>query len=202
VSTRNKLINFTSPKEEILNIVSSIRVKSGRIALKRQASRINRNRKIFNLQQASRIGILYYLEDDTVYAKVSEYVKKLQEAGKTVKALGFVEDKKLTGQLMPKLSFDFLYPSGLSWNLKPVSIHAKDFIEEEYDILIDLSIENVFPLLYITATSNARFKVGLKSTQRSPWLDLMLEMDDTKGLDDLIEHVDHYISIINKNNES
>ena len=172
------------------------------MALKKEASRLHRNRKIFNLAEASRIGILYYLDDDTVYAKVSTYVKKLQDEGKNVKALAYVEDKKLTLQLMPKLSFDFLYPSGLSWNLKPVSIHAKDFMEEEYDILIDLCIKDVFPLIYITGTSNARFKVGLKSTQRSPWLDLMLELDKEKGLDDLIEQVDHYISIINKNNES
>lgn len=172
------------------------------MALKREASRIHRNKKIFNLKDASRIGILYYLEDETVYPRVSAYVKKLQDSGKTVKALAYVEDKTLTAQLMPKLSFDFLYPSGLSWNMRPVSIHARDFIEEEYDILIDLSISDIFPLLYITGTSNARFKVGKKSTQRSPWLDLMLEMDDTKGLDDLIEQVDHYISIINKNNES
>ena len=185
-----------------LSIISSIRQHSGRLALKREASRIRRERKVINMEEASKVGILYYLEDEATYPKVSAYVKKLQDAGKKVKALGYVEDKRLTVQLLPKLSFDFLYPSGLSWNYKSVSTHAKDFIEEDYDILIDLGMDDHFPLIYITGTSKARFKVGLKSDRRSPYLDLMIDLKEKDGLDDLIKQVDHYVSIINKRNES
>jgi hypothetical protein len=172
------------------------------MALKRESSRVRRDRKIFNLAGASNIGVLYYLPDEPTYRKISDYVKKLQDTGKIVKALGYVQNKRLTGQFLPKLSYDFLYPAGLNWQFKPIATAAKDFIEAEYDILLDLSVEDHLPLLYITGMSKARFKVGLKSDRRSKYLDLMMDLGDKDGLDELIEQVDHYLTIINKKDES
>ncbi|MCK4569464.1 MAG: hypothetical protein KAT76_04185 [Bacteroidales bacterium] len=185
-----------------MSIITNIREWAGRIILKRESARIIRNRRIFNLDEASRIGIIYYLSDEPAYRKISAYVKTLQDAGKTVKALGYVESKRLTGQFLPKLSYDFLYPSGLSWNYKPVSTAAKDFMESDYDILLDLSTEDFLPLLFITGMSKARFKAGMQSCSRSGFLDLMISLGDKDGLDELIKQIDHYLSIINKKNES
>jgi hypothetical protein len=184
-----------------LSIITSIREKTGQINLKRDSSRLQRDKKIVNLGNAGRVGVLYFLPDEPTYRRISDYVKKLQDSGKIVKALGYVHSKRLTGQFLPKLSYDFLYPTGLSWNYKPVSTAAKDFMEEEYDILIDLSIEEHLPLLYLTGMSKARFKAGLKSKQRSRYLDLMIDLGEKDGLDELIIQIDHYLSIINKDNE-
>ena len=170
--------------------------------LKRESRRISRGRQICNLNNASRIGIVYYLPDETTYRKVSAFVKQLQDSGKKVKALGYVESKMLTGMFLPKLSYDFLYPSGLSWNYKPVSIPAKDFIESEFDILIDLSTEDILPLLFITALSRAKFKAGMQSADRAGFLDLMISLQEKQELDELITQIDHYLSIINTENES
>ena len=185
-----------------MSIINSIREKSGRLSLKRESSRLQRSRRIVNLDNASRLGVLYYLPDEPTYRTISDYVKKLQESGKIVKALGYVQSKRLTGQFLPKLSYDFLYPTGLSWNYKPVSSAAKDFMAEEYDILLDLSTEDHLPLLYITGMSKARFKAGMKSQQRSGYLDLMIDLGEKDGLDELITQIDHYLTIINKKNES
>jgi len=185
-----------------LSIITDIREKTGRLALRREARHVRRERRAINIGEASRIGVLYLLYDEPTYRKISAYVKKLQDAGKVVKALGYVENKRLTGQFLPKLSYDFLYPSGLSWNYKPVSTAAKDFIDEDYDILLDLSTEDYLPLLYITGVSRAKFKAGMKSDQRSRYLDMMIDLGDKEGLDELIEQIDHYLSIINKKNES
>jgi hypothetical protein len=172
------------------------------MALRRESSRVRRVRKVINLARASSIGVLYYLPDEPTYRKISKYVKKLQDSGIKVKALGYVHSKRLTGQFLPKLSYDFLYPAGLNWQFKPVAQAAKDFIDEEFDILLDLSVEDYIPLLYITGVSRARFKAGLKSDRRSRYLDLMIDLGEKDGLDELIEQVDHYLTIINKKDES
>lgn len=172
------------------------------MVLKREAARTSRERKVINLDKASTIGIIYFLPDEPTYRKISAYVKKLQDSGKSVKALGYVESKRLTGQFLPKLSYDFLYPSGLAWNYKPVSTAARDFMESDYDILIDLSIEDYLPLLHIIAISKAKFKAGMQSDRRSRYLDLMISLGKKDGLDELIKQIDHYLSIINKTNES
>ncbi len=185
-----------------MNIIVNIREKAGLASLKRESGRLVRDKKIINLGDAEKIGILYFLPDEPTYRTISKYVKKLQEAGKNVKALGYVKSKRLTGQFMPKLSYDFLYPTGLSWNFKPVSMAARDFTEKEFDILLDLSTEEHLPLLFITALSNAKFKAGMQSKRKAKHLDLMISLGEEDGLDKLILQIDHYLSIINKKNES
>lgn len=174
----------------------------GLLALKKETSGAKRERRVMNIEEASRVGVLYYLHDEPTYRTVSEYVGQLQGAGKTVKALGYVESKRLTGQFLPKLSYDFLYPSGLSWNYKPVSTAAKDFIESKFDILIDLSTEDYLPLLFISGKSKAVFKAGMQSERRKPFLDLMIDLRGNNGLHELIKQMNHYLSIINRPNES
>jgi len=185
-----------------LSIVTKIRESTGRIILKREAARLIRERRIMNLGEAKRIGVLYYLTDEPTYRTISDYVKRLQDSGKMVKALGYVESKRMTGQFLPKLSYDFLYPTGLSWNFKPVSHASKEFMETDYDILIDLSTSDYLPLLFITGLSKARFKAGMQSDLRAAYLDIMINLGEQDGLDELIKQIDHYLSIINKKNES
>lgn len=185
-----------------MSIITNIRNKVGRILLKREHHKLSRQKKICNIADAGKIGVVYFLPDEETYSKVSAFVKKLQNAGKPVKALGFVENKRLTGFFMPKLSYDFLYPSGLNWNYKPISEQAKDFMDTEYDILIDLNTKDILPLLYITGLSKAKFKAGLQSSERAGYLDLMISLAEKDDLDELIKQIEHYLSMINKENES
>jgi hypothetical protein len=184
-----------------LSIITNIRKSAGSFALRREASRVSRNRKIMNLDEAGSIGVVYFLPDEPVYRKISVYVKKLQDMGKRVKALGYVESKHLTGQFLPKLSYDFFFPSGLSWNYKPTSTEAREFIDCEFDILIDLSTENSLPLLFIAGLSRAKFKVGMQRDASAAYLDMMISLQEKDGLEELITQIDHYISIINKKDE-
>jgi len=185
-----------------LSVITNIRETTGKIILKRESSRLRRDRKIINMTEASKIGVVYYLPDEPTYRQISAYVKKLQESGKVVKALGYVESKRLTGQFLPKLSYDFIYPTGLNWNYRPTSSVARDFMESEYDILLDLSTEDRLPTLFITGMSKARFKVGMESKLRSPYLDMMISLSEKDELDELIKQIDHYLHIINRKNES
>jgi hypothetical protein len=184
-----------------LSIFTNIRKSAGRFFLRREAGRVSRNRKIMNLDEAGNIGILYFLPDEPAYRKISAYVKKLQDNGKTVKALGYVESKHLTGQFLPKLSYDFFYPSNLSWNYRPISTAVREFIACEFDILIDLSTENSLPLLFITGLSRAKFKVGMQRDASAAYLDMMISLQEKDGLEELITQIDHYITIINKKDE-
>ena len=184
-----------------MSILNNIKEKAAGIILKREYAATGRMRKICNMDLAGKIGILYYLPDEATYETVSRYVKKLQDRGKTVKALGYVEQKQLAGRFAPKLSYDFLFPSGLNWFLKPQSASAKDFIDTPYDILIDLSLREIVPLRYVLALSKALFKVGLQSETKAEYLDLMIDLQNKGTLDELIAQLDHYLNELNKKNE-
>jgi len=170
--------------------------------LGREYKATRRRKKICNMDQAVSIGILYYLPDEEAYETVSQYVKKLQDRGKTVKALGYVEHKHLTGRFAPKLSYDYLFPSELNWHLKPHSTAARDFIDTQFNILIDLSLNEIMPLKYVLALSNAQFKVGLHNDTKAEYLDMMIDLKNKGKLLELITQVDHYLNELNKKNES
>jgi hypothetical protein len=181
-----------------LKILNKIRERAGIHTLRKESAHLSRSKQIININDARSIGIVYFLPEEKVYRTISNYVKQLQDSGKKVKALGYVENKRMTGQFLPKLSYDFIYPNGLSWNYKPTSAAAKDFTETKFDILIDLSNEDLLPLNFVTGLSKAKFKVGLQSKERSKYLDLMIDLKEGDSLDELIKQVHHYLTIINR----
>ncbi len=185
-----------------MGFIGQIRRYAGFYRLRLESAKLRRDKKTVGLFSARNIGLVYYLHDEESYRMVSAFVKKLQEQGKTVKALAYVENRRLTGLFLPKLSYDFFYPSGLGWNYKPKSTRVKDFIDTPFDLLLDLSLGDNLPLLYVTAMSKAKFKAGMQSDARSRLLDLMISLGEKKGLQDLIEQLEHYLKIINGKHEN
>lgn len=185
-----------------MKIITKIREQAAITELRKEVRNMHRTPRVISLEKARNIGVLYYLPDERSYRIVSGFVKQLQDDGKNVKALAYVEDKRLTGQFLPKLSYDFLYPSGLKWNYRPNASMARDFIDTEFDILIDLNTGKYLPLTFLTALSKARFKAGLESEYNKNYLDMMISLKKDVSLEDGIREMKHYLSLINRKNEA
>lgn len=182
-------------------MLTSLRNLAGNYYLRKDLTRITRNRKLSNLADAKRIGIVYQLNEVQDYDIVAELVAKLQQDHKEIKALGFVASKNLVSRFLPKLSFDFFSASGVNWFYKPVDTRVKDFINNEYDLLIDLSLSDSLPLKFIAGLSAAHCRVGRFDEKNKDCFDLMITMGERKDLKDYIEQIMHYLTIINSNNE-
>ncbi len=177
----------------------NLRIKIGQYYYKRDISHSERHCQMTNLKDAKRIGILYTLDDVPDYERVSEFVSKLQGDHKEVKALGFVKNKNLVQRFLPKLSYDFFSKRDLTWFYKPIHNQVRDFIEKEFDILIDLSLQDNFPLKYISGLSKALFRVGKYSEKNTEYYDLMIDLKPTMTSEDYLGHVQHYLTVINSN---
>jgi hypothetical protein len=174
----------------------NIRIKIGQYYFKKEKSGEDRQCKMTNLQDAKRIGILYTLEDVPDYDRVSEFVTQLQGNHKEVKALGFVQNKNLIQRFLPKISYDFFSKRDLTWFYKPIHAQVKDFIEKEFDLLIDLSLNDSFPLKYISGLSNALLRVGRFSEENTAYYDLMIDMKPTMTSEEYLGQIQHYLTII------
>jgi hypothetical protein len=152
-----------------------------------------------NLGDAKRIGILYTLNDVPDYERVSEFVSKLQGDHKEVKALGFVKNKNLIQRFLPKLSYDFFSNKDLTWFYKPIHTQVRDFIEKEFDLLIDLSLHDSFPLKYISGLSKAMCRVGKFSEENAEYYDLMIDLKPSMSSEDYLGQVQHYLTVIKTN---
>ena len=154
-----------------------------------------------NLKDAKKIGVLYTLDDVPEYEAVSEFVSSLQHDHKEVKALGFVKNKNLVSRFLPKLSYDFFSNKDINWFFKPLNSKVKDFIEKEFDILIDLSMNDSLPLKFISGLSMAHCRVGRFSETNQMCYDIMIDLSKPIALNEYIVQIIHYLTVIN-NEES
>ena len=174
----------------------NLRIKIGRYYYKKEQSQTDRHCQMTNLQDAKRIGILYTLDEVLDYERVSAFVRQLQGNHKEVKALGFVKNKNLIQRFLPKISYDFFSKRDLTWFYKPIHTQVKDFIEKEFDLLIDLSLHDSFPLKYIAGLSKALLRVGKFSEENTDYYDLLIDMKQTTTSDEYLGQIQHYLSII------
>jgi len=177
----------------------NFRTKIGRYYFKKEKMKTECHRQMTNLQDAKRIGILYTLEEMPDYERVSDFVALLQGDHKEVKALGFVKNKNLVQRFLPKLSFDYFSKRDLTWFYKPIHTQVRDFIEKEFDLLIDLSLHDSFPLKYIAGLSNALLRVGKFSEENTAYYDLMIDTKASMTSDEYLGQIQHYLTIINTN---
>ncbi len=155
-------------------------------------------KQVVNLDKAMHVGVVYYLEDDNTHRDVSSFVKRLQDKKKRVYAFAFVKNKYLTRQYLPKLSYDYFYEKDLNWYGKPHGQYVEDFIKKEFDILIDLSDGNIFPIRYLISRATAKTKIGLFNEKNKEILDLFIKTDNISDVKQLINQIEYYLSIINK----
>jgi hypothetical protein len=156
-----------------------------------------RLRKGCNFHSAERVAFIYLDSDEEFFKSLKKYAKYLKENFniKSVMMMGFVDqpDKKIPIWQQHKLESDFFSRSNLNWYLKPVS-GVKNFIEDDFDILIDFSGGNTLPLNYVFKESKAKMKVGALGSRAARNCDFILNMGNQFGVDKYIVQLNAYLS--------
>lgn len=181
-----------------LAVAKNIRERIG-IYLSEKSS-VNGERKVkaWNLNQAGKIGVIYDATSREDHEKVKKFIHFLREEQKDVLSLGYINSKNPDHFLSSKLSYRYFTKKDLNWLFQPKEGEAADFLEKEFDILIDLSIEDCFPIRYLCNKSEANFKVGAQKGYRSEKCDMLIDISSNPSVDFLIIQIKHYLKLINK----
>lgn len=157
-----------------------------------------------NLGGATKIGIVYRVKDERSFKRIKNYVKKLKEEQGISKilALGYYDGGDQPAYLDSRLHYDYFNNKELNWYGRPHGNKIENFTGEDYDILIDLSLEDSLPIQFIMAKSKARFKVGRLSPLNEKINDMLIDMAGVQSLSQYILQVDHYLTIINSKNNN
>jgi len=183
-----------------MNLIIKIKQLFGNFDYRRKVSRIKRIKKTVNIDDARKIGLLYCVTDERSYGQIIDFIKKLQNLDKSVIALGFVMSKDVPAFFSSSNSYSFFTLKDLNWYNKPSGTFIDNFLKEKFDIVINLSLKDTFPLQYIAGLSDASLKVGKFAGENSPYYDMMIETDTINETSTFIEQITHYLSII-KNKE-
>ncbi len=161
---------------------------------------VRRDKKVYNYQDASSLAMIFKLETEDQYQIVRQYLKFIKEEHgiKELMALCYVDDKETPSYIQSRVDFEFFTKKELNWQQKPSGISVENFVDEPYNILIDLSEGDYAAVNFVVNASKANFKIGRQVNNENAY-DLMISLPPGKtGLKDYIEQINHYLTLINR----
>ena len=74
--------------------------------------------------------------------------------------MGYIDEKRVPYYCLQQLSADYFSKKEVNWCGKPSFVQLQDFINKEFDILIDFSRNDLPPLRYVLSTTSAKLLIG------------------------------------------
>jgi hypothetical protein len=180
-----------------MNLIAKIKTNIGRRILNAKLKKLNRKRAVFNFDNAKNTGIIFNATSEESYTITKEFVKFLETKGLKVERLGFVDNKELRDFYKQTNTAKYFSKKNLNWFGKPKNQYVDEFIEKDFDILIDLSLIDEYPIIYISSLSKAKFKVG-RFSGKAEFLDFMIDISENPTHEFLISQIKRYLSQLNK----
>lgn len=159
-------------------------------ALNSRLGSVVREKRVFNLDSAKSAGVLWEIDQRDTFERLQI---ELSLAGLAVESLCYVSAKK---GVLPDEVKGFTRKQ-TSWSEVPESGLVEDFIRQKFDILIDLTGQQYFPIVYLTALSEAAFKIGYAGKSVN-YFDLNIEFSEQPEPNLLADQILYYLKRINK----
>lgn len=181
-----------------MDLLSGIRLHAGRVILSEKAARVKRKASYINLNNVNNIGIAWNASRTEDFTALSRFYQKMKERNIEVSILGYFQGKTLPDQYTAIRYLACFKKKDLDLFYRPVVQEVNSFIKNRFDVLININFENLFPLLYVSALSEAGLKIGLYGSEAAslPY-DLMMELTNSINVENYLEQILYYLEIIN-----
>lgn len=166
-------------------------------SLKRELNQLERNRKSPDIHQGKNIGILYDATDKDTFEQMKDFFRDLKALGKNPVMLGYINYNQVTFHPLARPEADYFFLNQLNWYKKPMGRVVQNFIDEPFDILINLSTLPLFQLDYIAAASKAGFKVGRSGSKTDKIYDMTLAINEGSDIQTFAYLIVHYLNNLN-----
>lgn len=180
-----------------MKILDNFRKKSALKYLFAHANEKKRSSKQFNLTNATSIAVIYYLPDEDTYKKAEMIIAQLLAMNIKTRVVAFSPLKFDPHYFIPKITQDIINSKDLNFRFQPDKPFVNEFINTEFDILIDLSLTEHLPLLYLAAMSKAGLKIGRFEEKHKDIYDLMIHQTEDETIDTFAQQIFHYLNQIN-----
>jgi len=138
--------------------------------------------------------------DDTDGAETARMIKYLKQLNKEVFSLLFIDDPKI--ELTPQSSeIKAFNDTHLNRMFIPKDRDIHLLMEREFDLLIDLTLQESFTLKYIHSLSKSKLKVGAALNYKKRFGDITFDIQNNPTIPYLIVQIKHYLTQINQNQD-
>jgi hypothetical protein len=162
-----------------MKIIENTKAYMGNRAIRSYMRNVKRELRSCNIHKAKTLGILFNATQQASFEIVKEMVKDLSSKDNDIEVLGYVDSKQMIDQYLYRKGFEFFTKNQLNWYYKPMPDNIEVFIKKPFDLLIDLSLDNPFPIRYIMTCSIAKFKAG-RYLAGQDYLDFMIDIEKEK----------------------
>jgi hypothetical protein len=173
-----------------MKFIENTKAYFGQRAIRMHLRSNPRKVKTCSIERAERIGILFNATHQVSFEIVKDLVKDITTKKNTIDVVGYVDSKQMIDHYLYRKGFEFFTRNQLNWYYKPIDEAVQRFVDNEYDLLMDLSLDNPFPIRYILACSKAKFKAG-RYSELEEYLDFMIDIEkENREMMDLKKQVD------------
>jgi hypothetical protein len=126
--------------------------------LNKQLKTVEREKRFVNYESARSVILLFesdYLEKNS---EIKQLIQSFNNDGKKVMAWGYVQKKEISTAILP--DFRILHQKDADFTGMPNDAFMRELEELNFDLLIDLSVNENKPLQYLALYANAACKVG------------------------------------------
>ena len=180
-----------------MKFIDNIKDKLGRRKIHKILKSKNRNIKVTNFDNAKSIAIIYQITTTDYQDFINQYIDYLRgDIGfKKIVSLGYYEGTELPNFVINE-SFKYKYftKKELDFSRFGKSKDVLEFLNEDFEIIIDLSRDFIIPIKHVVASSNAGLKIGRHSIENEQFYDFMVEIDKSAPVSHFIKEVNAFLT--------
>jgi hypothetical protein len=156
-----------------------------------------RNAKIKTFNNSKSVGIIWNPADEGSIETYEMLRKTLQVKGLKSTGIAYIDSNREMETLTTITHSGFLHRRNVRWFGRPQTSDGMQFVQEPFDLLIDLSIIKPVALQYILVHSQATFKAGWQGEEQN-YYDLNIDVTEQPQCRYLMEQVVFYLESINE----
>jgi len=178
-----------------MEVIQNIRTKIGYSHINKRLKTLDRRKNFSNFKSARSVGVLFNSTEQDLYKIAIKFLKYLSEQNISVMGLGYVSNNDMLNYFPHKEEISFFSIKNLNWYNKPISSDVEAFIQKPMDIVINLCLQESYPLQYIMALSQAKMKISPEFLSNN-YSDLRFKFKDNVSLEYYIEQIKQYMTQI------
>lgn len=179
-----------------MKLIEDIKNFLGKWQLHKEIKHKKAKNKLVAFGQVNHVGIVYNAETKEHEQLVTKYANELRAEGKKVFMLGYVDAKQLPANKKFLLNSEFFWREKLNGINLPIKGNIGQFLQLEFDLLLNLYQEPLLPMQAISAFSKARYRVGTNVADNIDFNDATIDTGNRNDLKFLIEQIDFYLRSI------
>jgi hypothetical protein len=160
-------------------------------------------KQFYSFDTARKVGVLFLMEQSALPKDVHNFLEYLKRKRLPYFALGYYDQKENPNNFISTNRMSVFNKSNMNWFGKPICDSVESFLQQNYDIVIDLCRKKVLPLGYVAQCANVATLIGGHFYDGCPY-DIIVDAQQTCDMAGYIEQVKYYLSIIShpQNNDN